>query len=77
MLPMFEITSCRVVEQYTTHISLKKHVASYQNVFHANESAESHIYCLKHTYMEENDRSIELIALFHISNGLATFFIFG
>ena len=26
--------------------------------------------------MEEKDRSVDLIALFHISNGLATFFIF-
>ena len=28
------------------------------------------------TYMEEKDRSIDLIALFHISNGLATLVIF-
>ena len=48
MLHMYEITSCRVVEKYTTHISLKKHLTSYQKVFHANESAESYIYCLEH-----------------------------
>ena len=28
------------------------------------------------TCMEEQDRSVDLIALFHIANGLATFFIF-
>ena len=28
------------------------------------------------TYMEEQDISVDLIALFHIFNGLATFFIF-
>ena len=28
------------------------------------------------TYMEEKDISVDLLALFHISNGLATFFIF-
>ena len=27
-------------------------------------------------YMEEKGRNFDLIALFHISNGLATFFIF-
>ena len=43
MLPMFEITSGRVVEKYTTHISLKKHLTSYQKVFRAKESAESYI----------------------------------
>ena len=46
---------------------------SYEKVFHANESAESYIYI---TYMDEKDRSVDLISLFHISNGLATFFIF-
>ena len=48
MLPMFEITSGRVVEKYTTHIRLKKHLTSYQKVFRAKESAESYIYCLEH-----------------------------
>ena len=48
MLPIFEITSYRVVEKYTTHIRLKKNLTSYQKVFHANESAESYIYCLEH-----------------------------
>ena len=28
------------------------------------------------TYMAEQDRNVDLIALFNISNGLATFFIF-
>ena len=79
MLPMFEITLCRVVEKYTTHISLKKHLISFQKVFHANKSAELYIYIvgsITYMYMEEPDISVNLIALFHISNGLATFFIF-
>ena len=48
-------------------------LASCEKVFHANESAESYIYI---TYKDEKDRSVDLISLFHISNGLATFFIF-
>ena len=76
MLPMFEITSCRVVEKYTTHINLKKHLTSYQKVFHANNQ-QNPIYTIWNiTYIEEKDRRVNLIALFHISNGLATFFIF-
>ena len=59
---------------------MKKHLSSYQKVFRANESAVSYIYtvCWNITYMEENDRSVDLhvITLFHISNGLATFFLF-
>ena len=36
-----------------------------------------YIYCLEHyMYMEEEGRTVDLIALFHISNVLATFFIF-
>ena len=42
------LTAGRVVKKYTTHISLKKHLTSYQKVFHANESAESFVYCLEH-----------------------------
>ena len=72
MLPMFEITSGRVVEKYTTHISLKKHLASYQKVFNAKASAVSYS-VWNITYM---DVIVDLLALFHISNGLATFFMF-
>ena len=43
---MFEITSGPVGEKYTTHISLKKHLTSYQKVFRAKESAD--VYCLEH-----------------------------
>ena len=59
MLPMFEITSCRVVEKYMTYISLKKHLA-----------------CLEHYVHGRKDRSVDLIALLHIANELATLFIF-
>ena len=63
MLPMFEITSGRVVEKYTTHISLKKHLTSYQKVFCAKESAESYIYTVCNiTYMEEKDISVDLLS---------------
>ena len=48
MLPMLEITSCRVVERYTTHISLKKHLTSYQKRFLVRELVESYIYGLEH-----------------------------
>ena len=46
------MSSCWKIK-YTTHISLKKHLASYQKVFHANESAELYIYTVGKTYMEE------------------------
>ena len=60
MLPMFEITAGRVVEKYTTHISLKKHLTSYQKVFRAKESAESYIYCLEHYVHGRKDISVDL-----------------
>ena len=76
MLPMFEITSFRVVEKYTTHISLKKHLTSIKRCF-MRTNQQNPIYTIWNiTYIKEKDKSVDLIAPFHISNGLATFFIF-
>ena len=72
MLLVFEIT-CRVAEKYTIHRSFKKHLTSYQKVFHANESAE---YCLEHYVHGRKGRSVDLIKLFHISSHNLIFGLF-
>ena len=79
MLPMFEIASCRVVEKYTTQIYKFEEAFNLVSKGVACEriSRILYIYTVCNiTYMEEKDRSVDSIALFHISNGLATFFIF-
>ena len=75
MLPMFEITSGRVVEKYTKFeeaFNLLSNSVSCERI-----SRILYIYTVWNiTYMEEKHISVDLLALFHISNGLATFFIF-
>ena len=51
----------------TTHISLKKHLTSCQEVFHVCESAESWIYCLEHCVHGRKRYKCRFIAIFHIS----------
>ena len=56
--------------------SLKKHLASYQKVFHANESAESYIYCLEHYVHGKKGYKCRFTSTISHLYGLATFFIF-